>query len=276
MGPNATERHVVIRRRGTKPPLFWVQPGLVQTAAIQNLDRDQPVHCLYRLKPDPGQPVLTFDQIAAYHIETIRSVCPQGPYALIGYCICGTIAYAMASQLRAQGENVSALIMIDPVDPIISRGKVAREPSLFRLRFHFNRVLFHLQRIRHYSTKDKLAYCSESLRAIKVRATTRRLSTAPGDTAAPDKLGDVHASDMYAFANCVPHPYAGSAVLLRPALAPPQSYQYPNCRWAQLITGGLNIQQVPGDSDSMWHASNARDMAQRIASCLPSAPQILV
>lgn len=277
--PVESERHVVIHPRGKKQPLFWVQPGLVQTTVLQEFDREQPVYFLYRFKSDPNQKPLRFDEIAAYHIETMRSLCPQGPYALVGYCVCGTIAFEMASQLRAQGERISALILIDPVDPAISRAELIQEPPLFRLRFKFNRVLFHLQKIKHYRVKDKLAYCIKSGRAIMGRlksSTARRLSNARNDTGGrmTQSVVDVHSSDMSAFTNCVPQPYAGSAIVLRPAIRVPQADKYPNLRWKQLISGGLDIQEVPGDSDNMWLAPNAKGMAQIIDSCLARIPSL--
>ena len=274
-----SERHVVIHRRGKKPPLFWVQPGIIQTPVLQELDRDQPVYFLYRLQSDPGQRPLTFAEIAAYHIETLRSLFPHGPYALAGYCVCGTIAYEMASQLRAQGETISMLIIIDPVDPAVTRGKLIQEPALFQLGFNFHRVLYHLQKIKHYSTKEKLSYCKKSLKAVKGRLKSsmgRRLSNTRqhANSHMAQSVVDVHASDMYGFTNCVPQPYAGSAILLRPSVSPRLAYKYPNLRWGQLITGGLEIQEVPGDSDSMWVAPHAQGMASTIDGLLARIPSV--
>ncbi len=273
MNPAETERHVVIHRRGKKPPLFWVQPGIVQTTVLQETDRDQPIYLLYRLQSDPKRPPLRFDEIAAYHIETLRSLFPHGPYALAGYCVCGTIAYQMAAQLRAQGETISSLILIDPVDPAITRGALIQEPALFRLVFQFSRVLYHLQKIRHYSTTDKLAYCKKSFWMMKERLNSimqRRAANTRhhADSHLAQSIVDVHESDMYGFTNCVPQPYPGSAILLRPSIRPPQAHKYPDLRWGQLITGGLEIQTVPGDSDTMWLAPNAQGMAGIIGSCL--------
>lgn len=266
--PIESERHVVIHRRGKKPPLFWVQPGTIQTPVLQELDPDRPVHCLYRLKSDPNQRPLKFEEIAAYHIKTLRSICPAGPYALLGYCVCGTIAYEMAAQLRAQGETVSALLLIDPVDPGITRAALIQEPALFRLRFHFMRVLFHLQKIRHYSAREKLAYIRKSLQLIGKRLKHKRETRQHADSQMAQSVVDVHVSDMYGFTNAVPQPYPGSAVLFRPSVQARDAHKYPNLRWEQLITGGLEIHQIPGDSDSMWVAPNAKGMAQSIESCL--------
>ena len=212
--------------------MFWVQPGSIQTPVLQELDRDQPVYFLYRLKTESNQQPLSFAEIAAYHIETLRSVSPQGPYSLVGYCICGAIVYEMAAQLRAQGETVSALIMIDPADPASSRGALVQEPALFRLGFNATRVLFHLQKIKDYSTKDKLAYGRKSLQVIRDRLKSRmgrHLSDARLHTHSQmaQSVVDVHASDIQAFARCVPRPGTGSATLLRPTIRPARAYPVP-------------------------------------------------
>jgi thioesterase domain-containing protein len=277
--PVDSERYVVIHRRGKKPPLFWVQPGSVQTPVLQELDRDQPVYFLYRLTSESNQQPLSFEEIAVYHIETLRSLSPRGPYALVGYCICGAIVYEMASQLRAQGETLSALIMIDPADPASSRGALVQEPALFRLGFNATRVFFHLQKIKHYSTREKLAYGRKSLQVIRDRLKSRMNRQSPNarlhaHSQMAQSSVDVHASDIQAFANCVPQPYSGSATVLRPTIRPARAYRYPNLRWAQLITGGLEVQETPGDSDSMWVAPNAKGMANVIESCLARIPGV--
>lgn len=269
-----SKRYNVIHRRGKRQSLFWVQAGLVQAKVLQEIDRDQPVYCLYRLRPDAGQAPLTFQEIAAYHIETMRSVCPQGPYALAGYCVCAGLVFEMACQLSAQGEAVSALILIDPLDLAVSAAQVIQEPRLFRLRYNFSRIFFHLQKTRHFSTREKIAYWMKGFDSIAARFKRRPAQESSEDSvtgprALPQhELLDVHDSDMYGFHRWVPQPYTGSATILRPAASPARGYEYPNRRWAQFIRNGVDVQSVPGDSDSMWVLPDAAGMARIIDSCV--------
>ena len=46
-------------------------------------------------------------------LKTIRTVQPQGPYALGGLCFGGVIAFEMAQQLRINGEPVSLVALLD-------------------------------------------------------------------------------------------------------------------------------------------------------------------
>jgi thioesterase domain-containing protein len=45
----------------------------------------------------------------------MRAVQPSGPYQLGGFCNGALLAYEMARQLYAQGEQVDSLVLIDPI-----------------------------------------------------------------------------------------------------------------------------------------------------------------
>ena len=51
---------------------------------------------------------------AAFCVERLREVQPQGPYRLAGYSLGGNIAQEMACQLAAAGEAIDLLCLIDP------------------------------------------------------------------------------------------------------------------------------------------------------------------
>ncbi len=55
----------------------------------------------------------TFEEVAAAHLETMRSIQAEGPYFLSGYCNGGLLAYEMARQLQAQGQTVGLVLLMD-------------------------------------------------------------------------------------------------------------------------------------------------------------------
>ncbi len=55
--------------------------------------------------------------LAAEHLEAVRQLQPAGPYRLAGYSLGGLIALEMAHQLRAAGETVEMLFLLDPMAP---------------------------------------------------------------------------------------------------------------------------------------------------------------
>src|SRR5262249_60417476 len=69
------------------------------------------------------------ENLAAQYVEEMRSVQPCGPYALVGYSGGGLAALEMAQQIRAQGEGVGFLGLIDTL--VLSRyGDLRRLPRL--------------------------------------------------------------------------------------------------------------------------------------------------
>ena len=54
------------------------------------------------------------ERMAADYVVAMRSVQPEGPYALGGFCLGATVALEMARTLAARGEEISALVLVDP------------------------------------------------------------------------------------------------------------------------------------------------------------------
>jgi hypothetical protein len=61
-----------------------------------------------------GKAIFThLEEMAAHYVNEIESIQPAGPYLLGGYCLGGTIAFEMAQQLRAKGEEVALVAMFE-------------------------------------------------------------------------------------------------------------------------------------------------------------------
>src|SRR5439155_4504057 len=83
-------------------------------ALAHHLGADQPYYGLQAQGLDGPQPIHhTIDEMAAHYLEEIRSLQPEGPYLLGGYCMGGTIAFEMAQQLHAEGQQVGLLALFD-------------------------------------------------------------------------------------------------------------------------------------------------------------------
>ena len=48
-------------------------------------------------------------------MQEIRGLQPRGPYLLLGWSFGGVLAHAVATQLRAVGEQIAALVLLDSV-----------------------------------------------------------------------------------------------------------------------------------------------------------------
>ena len=65
----------------------------------------------------PIQQCADLDGVIDHHLNTLRKQQPQGPYYLFGYSLGGTLAQGIAARLRAQGEEVAFLGLLDTWPP---------------------------------------------------------------------------------------------------------------------------------------------------------------
>ncbi|HST59162.1 MAG TPA: amino acid adenylation domain-containing protein, partial [Longimicrobium sp.] len=109
---------VPLQTFGERPPLFLVHPAgghvICYRGMAVSLAPDQPV---YGLQPrgleDGMEPIDSLPEMAAYYVEAIRRLRPRGPYRLGGWSFGGVVAWEMARQLRAAGEAVDLLALLD-------------------------------------------------------------------------------------------------------------------------------------------------------------------
>jgi thioesterase domain-containing protein len=110
------------------------------------LGPDQPVHVLQPVGFEGyGKPLERIESIAEHCIKEIRRLQPTGPYRLAGFCIGGIVAFEMAQQLIAAGEEPPLLALIDTWHPA-SIPKIRGAPAALRpLIFLFQGLGRHLR-----------------------------------------------------------------------------------------------------------------------------------
>ena len=122
---------VPIQPAGTQRPFFYVAPYMISVLQLAHLGvelgEDQP---LYGLQPQGLDGVLPahtrIEEMADAYIRQIRSVQPHGPYRIGGHCSGAWVAFEMARQLEAAGEQ------LDPVAarrPGPARRRAAADPA---------------------------------------------------------------------------------------------------------------------------------------------------
>jgi amino acid adenylation domain-containing protein len=118
---------VEIQAGGSKRPLFCMHGGgfnvLIYRSLARHLGPDYPVYGLQArgLNRDPNEPIhdiaARIEDFASDYIQEIRRIQPHGPYFLVGLSAGGNIAFEMAQQLQAAGEEVAFLGMFDSYGP---------------------------------------------------------------------------------------------------------------------------------------------------------------
>lgn len=111
---------VALQPQGSKPPFFWVPPGgctaLRYTYLARYMGSDRPCYSFQPRGIDGKQaPLDRIESIASEYLQEVKTVQPRGPYFLGGQCAFGCfVAFEMAQQLKARGEEVAMLVMLDP------------------------------------------------------------------------------------------------------------------------------------------------------------------
>ncbi|HEX7186103.1 MAG TPA: amino acid adenylation domain-containing protein [Thermoanaerobaculia bacterium] len=115
---------LVLLRKGSpdRRPFFCVHPGTGGVFAYRDLARRLgggiPFYGIQATGLlDAEEPLRDIGAMAERYLEEIRSVQPRGPWRLGGWSFGGLVALEMARRLREKGEEVEALVLIDPTDP---------------------------------------------------------------------------------------------------------------------------------------------------------------
>ncbi|RGA06681.1 non-ribosomal peptide synthetase [Microbispora triticiradicis] len=111
---------VPLRIGGRRPPIYFVHPiggnVLCYRPLAGHLPDDQPFHALQAPGTAPGtEPLTTIPDLARTYVEAIRRRQPRGPYVIGGWSFGGFVAVEMARQLRAAGERVERLVLLDTI-----------------------------------------------------------------------------------------------------------------------------------------------------------------
>jgi amino acid adenylation domain-containing protein len=111
---------VPFRTEGTRPPMYFVHPGggnvLCFVQLAKHLPSDQPFYGLQAAGTEAGtEPLTSVPELARSYLSAIRRVQPHGPYTIGGWSFGGMVALEMAQQLRAAGQDVANVFLLDTV-----------------------------------------------------------------------------------------------------------------------------------------------------------------
>ncbi|MGJ8544831.1 MAG: type I polyketide synthase [Sulfitobacter sp.] len=128
-GPRFTHLVPLNQHSGDAPPLFVVAGMFgnvlnLRHLAMQFADERRVYGLQARGLIGEDAPHETVQSAAADYIAELRQVQPEGPYLLSGFSGGGITAYEMAQQLRAMGQEVAVLALLDtplPVRPSLSK-----------------------------------------------------------------------------------------------------------------------------------------------------------
>ncbi len=212
----------------------------------------------------------TFEEMASDYLVELRRAQPSGPYLLGGFSGGGITAYEMALQLRAAGEEVALLAMLDtslPRAPLLT-------PS--------ERAQIHWERIRRRGPAYVVEWALGKLRFEAARIRKRREAKAGVPLAAEFRSEEVGAAFLRALERYRVRPYPGTVTLFRPKLEQAhvlgpgrvtnsrREFVFHDNGWGPHVER-VDVHEVPGDHDSMVLEPNVRVLASKLVKCIQDA-----
>jgi thioesterase domain-containing protein/acyl carrier protein len=245
---------VPIQPDGSKPPLFAAH-YFDHGDLAHYLGKDQPMFCFAyglaaRQTDYSPTPPTRFEDLAAHYIQEMRTFQPEGPYFLMGLSFGGNVAFEMAQQLVAQGQEVALLVLFDSVafDSIAPGKNPLSLSKRLSKSFHLLQAMLRVGFATAIKkTKNKLV---QQLPRFYKRA---RNSLQPMD-------------------QFTSKPYTGKVILFRATDNLTYLYRYPpDLGWSSLLSGELEIYDVPGNHMTILEEPNVQVLSQKLRTCLDLA-----
>jgi thioesterase domain-containing protein len=260
---------------GGSEPEFFVYAPLVR--------RVGPEYTFYALRAKGADgvsaPHRSVEEMASAYIEEIQSIQPHGPYRLVGECAGGVTAYETARQLRAKGEPVGLLALMDVMRPTLGKYISFRlfrfpEPLRAEWNYYIVRTKYHWEELRNLPWRDRLAYVLNQAAEIlgsDAQPPPANLATTILETETNVAMRRHVLWIRENYRRTVrlhrPQPYEGKIEIL---VSERLHRRDPTLGWNKLARNGLYIHPLPGD-----HLTYIRDhtetAAEQLRKCLQLA-----
>jgi amino acid adenylation domain-containing protein len=302
VAPSPLPALVPLQSRGSRPPIFCVHAMdgdiLLYLALASHVGSDQPFYGLRARGLDGLQePHPSLEAAAADYIREIKQVQPHGPYYLGGFCWGAMIAFEMAQQLQARGDDVGLLALFDSPPAKTDYYDVSWGLS-YGLRWAraFPRWGLYLgdrwvHRLARFLRKDREA------KFVVIRRKWQKLSKKLGDVQDDCSRISLHdRADLYArnltgkifgdpslvpahrrrvvaalyqaTLEYTPREYWGRVTLFRAEHQPLACSLDLQMDWARLARAGVDVQRVPGERDTILKEPGVRQLAQTLVAAL--------
>ena len=244
---------LALRPFGSHCKIFWIHYLSANLARV--IGDDQPFFSVALSADDVAHlgnsPSVSC--IASRLLEKIKAVQANGPYILGGLCLGGVLAYELASQFRAAGEDVSLLVLVDPPSPSYSltRNSLAGKWSYFR---------YLMKRAEWLGPRTSALYFLERLLKQLPRAWRQHFG-----------FLDVHVAQELtedAVFSYRPHEYDGKTLLILASRRPEVG---PLSEWQAMVPSALQTMYIDAYHRELMDPPNARRIAEAILGLLPSS-----
>jgi amino acid adenylation domain-containing protein len=255
-----------------KSPFFCIHPMFGVVFPYLDLAHYLGNHrTFYGLQPlgldGKSTPLNRIEAIAAYYIQAIQTIQPQGPYFLGGWSFGGLVAFEMAQQLTQAGQQIGLLAILDTPAP-------CKKLSVYQsLKFLLGTALWStLPFLLDYSAlatnrmQSRSGFSRGQWSAItRLMPEESRLQLLD-ESAIRSLLPIVYANSQATY-QYVPQPYPHQLTLFRATEQPDSLKHEPTLSWGALASN-IQLHHVPGNHLSLLKQPHVQTLAQHLRQCL--------
>ena len=198
--------------------------------------------------------------MASHYISEIRSVQPEGPYYLGGFCLGAYVALEIAHQLQTEGEEIALLVSLN------TDGQWKTIDSFS------DGIRLHARNLRRLDLSGKLRYVGGRLayrvwwaRVMIARARLRALQIAKRPRTSNLLAAEVFEVNRRASASYTPSVFRGKLTYFQGST---DALNDPRPLWNRAATDGIDIHVVPGGYIGVLFEPNVKMLADRLKLCL--------
>jgi amino acid adenylation domain-containing protein len=274
------EALVAIQPAGSRLPFFCVHnfggEVLNYSPLAELLGPDQPFYGLQAIGLDgKTAPHTTFQEMAGYYVRAIRVLQHRGPYYLGGYCFGGVLAYEMACQLKASGERVAFVGVIEGSAPGGDRATGSNRLGSFlkNLPFWLGDFLNQQPAQMRLAIRRRLRVTSKTLAnrlglSERVKPADILKDYIPDVPSYQQHLMEIH---LQALMNYKPPVYDGRVTLFRVRSRPLFSRYDETMGWGSYARGGVDIQIIPATHHNILGQPQVAILAEKLNNRLEEA-----
>ena len=262
---------VPLQTEGNRPRLYCVHHGYGDLTGyhdlVKNLGSDQPLWG-FQARGIQGdqEPVECITQMAENYVKELRALQPSGPYHLTGFSLGGVIAFEMARQLRASGQEVGLLALLDTYAPIFFYKEEHRGNLLAELADAASTLRRIAPEDRWAFTRNKSRVAGSRIKALFTRSEPE--TGTPEELKLREAIQRVEAASRKALREYVPSDYAGDAVIFRAQEQEIQTDYDPVLWWQNVLKGRVTVKDVPGDHHAIIQEPGVQELARLLRECL--------
>jgi amino acid adenylation domain-containing protein len=233
----------LVQPGGDGIPLFIVHGDEASHFIPKHLGAQRPFYAFFHQGEDGKEIRYTsVESIARHFISELKQARPHGPYLLCGYSFGGIVAYEMAQQLTAMGDEVPYLAVLDTYSPALHGKAIASDMKFY-----------------------------DPLKKSLMRGLVSRFLRNGGTV--PTRLRNFHIIDTYdrAAMNYTPRPYKGKLTVFKAE----HSWGPNEMGWESLAKGGMEVRIVPGDHYTVIEEPNVGQLAKDIGGQLKTLENVM-